>query len=467
MPTLRTWTALLTLALLGSPTGAQTPVPALPALTLDSYPSPMREAVARAYREANARPADAEAAGSLARLLHSWEQWEAAHQAYARAAALAPRALDWTYLDGCVLQRLARHEEAVARLRDALAISAGYLPARLKLAEALIDAGKLDESGRLFEALVEIPATQPQALFGLGRIAAARGRHEDAVSRLTRAVALFPEWGAAHYALALSLRTVGRRDEAQRAIERHAQFGARWPGLEDPLLAGVSALRDDARARLRRGLRLADDGDTAGAVAELEAALELDPSMAVAHEGLIKLYGRSQDWAKAEAHYRSAVAIGFNLADLHYDYGVLLGLQGKWEDAAEAYRRAVVVNPQHALAHNNLGQLFERERRFEAALEAYRRAVASQPTFRLARFNAGRALLALGRPREAIVELDALQQPRDAESPRYLFAMAVAHLRAGDKDEGVRWATEARQLAAVYGQHDLAAAIDQQLGSIR
>jgi hypothetical protein len=65
------------------------------------------------------------------------------------------------------------------------------------------------------------------------------------------------------------------------------------------------------------------------------------------------------------------------------------------------------------------------------------------------------------------VELDALQQPRDAESPRYLFAMAVAHIRAGNKDEGVRWATEARQLATVYGQDDLAAAIDQQLGSIR
>jgi len=461
--------AALLIALTFAPGAAAqaTSTPALPSLALETYPSRMREAVAGAYRDAKARPADPGAAGSLALLLHAWELWEAAHQAYARTAALAPRAFDWPYLDACVLQRLARHADAAARLREALAISAGYLPARVRLAEALLEAGQIDESRRLFEGLVETPASQPQALFGLGRIAAAEGRHEAAAALLTRALALFPEWGAAQYSLALSLRTLGRRDEAQRALERHARFGARWPAVEDAVLARVEALRDDAGARLRRGLKFADAGDSTSAIRELEAALELDPSLAVAHEGLIKLYARSKDWARAEAHYSAAVAMGFNLADLHYDYGVLLGLQEKWDLAADAYRRALAVNPQHALAHNNLGQLHERERRFDAALEAYRRAIDSQPTFRLARLNVGRALLALGRPGEAIVELQKLEQPRDAETPRYLFALSVAHVRAGNKDEGIRWATEAKRLASEYGQHELAATIEQQLGSIK
>ena len=459
--------ALLILSLLAPGAAAQTAAPALPHLALETYPSKMREAVAGAYREAQARPTDAAAAGSLAQLLHAWELWGAAHQAYTRTAALAPRAFDWPYLDACVLQRMARHADAVTRLEDALAISPGYLPARVRLAEALLETGQLDESKRLFEGLVETPASEPQALFGLGRIAASEGRHEAAVAYLTRALALFPEWGAAQYSLALSLRALARRDEAQRALERHARFGAQWPAIEDGVLARVDALRDDAGARLRRGIKIAGAGDAAGAIAELEAALERDPSLAVAHEGLVKLYGQAKDWPKAEAHYRAAVALGFNLADLHYDYGVLLGLQDKWDEAAEAYRRALAVNPQHALAHNNLGQVFERERRFDAALESYRRAIESQPTFRLARLNAGRALLALGRPREAIVELEKLDQPRDAESPRYLFALSVAHIRAGNKDDGIRWATEAKRLAAEYGQHELAASIEQQLGSLK
>lgn len=463
----RAGATLLILALLASAPAAQTAAPPLPRLPFDTYPSPMREAAAAAYRDADARPTDAGAAGSLARLLHAWEQWDAAHATYARAAALAPRVFDWPYLDACVLVRLARHGEAVARLKEALAISPGHLPARVKLAEALFETGNLDASKELFDGLVREPASEPQALYGLARIASAEGRHDAAVTLLTRALALYPEWGAANYALAVSLRALGRRDDAQRALERHAQFGPRWPGLEDRVLAGINGLRDDAGARLRRGRQLGDAGDVTGAIAEYEAALESDPSLALAHESLLKLYGRAGNWAKAEAHYRSAAAMGFNLAGLHYDYGVLLGLQEKWDLAADAYRSAIAVNPLHAEAHNNLGLILEHERQFDAALEAYRRAVSSRPTFRLARFNAGRALLALGRPRDAVAELEKLVQPRDAESARYLFALAVAHLRAGNREEGLKWGTEAKQAAADYGQPELAALIAKQLDAIK
>lgn len=460
--------SLLLLLLATIAQAAAAPIaPALPRLPLETYPPAMRSAVSRAYASAAARPDSADAAGALARLLHAWEQWDAAHEAYTRAAALAPRTLDWPYLDACVLQRLARQADAAARLKQALAIAPDYLPARIKLAESLYDAGNLAESRRLFEALGGEPAAEPAAHFGLGRLAAADGRHADAVVELQRAVELVPEWGAAHYALALSLRALGRRDEAQRELDLHAKYGAAWPGVEDRVLAAVQVLREDAGARLRRGLKRADAGDVAGAIEDHEAAVALDPSLAVAHENLIALYGRTGDWANAESHYRKAVALGFNLADVHYDYGVLLGLQQKWDESAEAYTQALAINPSHAQAHNNLGQIFERSRQFEAAFASYRRAIESQPTFRLAHFNAARALVALGRPAEAVAEFEQCASPRDAESPPCVFGLAVAHLRAGHKAEGLRFAAEAKQLAAKYGQADLAAAIEKELASIR
>lgn len=441
--------------------------PPLQTLPLSTYPPAMRAALSRADHEARMHPGDAAAVGALGRVLHAWEQWEPAHDAYARAAVLAPQVFDWPYLDACVLQRLARHDEATARLRRAVAIAPDYLPARVRLAESLLETGSRDESRSLFQSLLAEPAAEPAARFGLGRIAASEGRQEEAVTSFERALALFPEWGAAHYALALSLRALGRREEAQRAMQRHEQYGARWPAVEDRVLASVGSLRDDAAAQLKRAEALADAGDLAGAVAENEAALARDPSLAVAHERLVTQYGRLGNWEKADAHYREAVRSGFNLADVHYDYGVLLTLRGQWELAADAYRRACEVNPDHAQAHNNLGQILERTRQFEEALDQYRRAIASQPTFRLARFNAGRALVALGRPAEAVTELARITEPRDAESPRYLFALAVAHIRAGNRDEGIRWATDAKQLAAAYGQSELAAAIAKQLGSIK
>ena len=227
--------------------------PPLPRLALETFPAASREAISAAYRAAAARPTDGAASGALARLLHAWEQWDAAHDAYARARALAPRAFDWHYLDAVVLQRLVRHSEAVVRFRRALEISPDYLPARVKLAEALFEAGSLDESASLFEALSRDPATEPMGQFGLGRIAAVRGHHEEAITRLQRAVALSAQWGAAYYALALSYRAVGRRDDAQRALERHAQYGPAWPALDDRVLAGSDPSEMTPRRTSREG----------------------------------------------------------------------------------------------------------------------------------------------------------------------------------------------------------------------
>jgi hypothetical protein len=48
-----------------------------------------------------------------------------------------------------------------------------------------------------------------------------------------------------------------------------------------------------------------------------------------------------------------------------------------------------------------------------------------------------------------------------------LFALATAHARAGRREQAVKWATEARDLALRHGDTALAAAIEKDLKSIR
>lgn len=457
----------IALALASTPVFGQVVPPPLPKITVDEFPATARATLSRAHADAAARPSDAAAAGALGRLLHAWEQWDGAHQAYSRAIALAPSAFEWSYLDAVVLQRLARYDEAAERLELALAASPDYLPARMRLAESLLEAGDLVKSATRFQALLREPAAEPAAHVGLGRIATLEGRHADAIAHFQKAITLFPELGAAYYGLALSHRALGRTDDARLALAEHAKFGARWPALDDPVRDTLAALRDDAASTLQRGVRLAESGDMPGAIAAHEAALARDPSMVQAHTNLVSLYGRAGNFAKAEEHYRAAIALGGDLGDAHYDYGVLLGQQEKWDLAADVYRKALALNPAHAQARNNLGQLLERQRQFEAAASEYRHALESQPAFRLARFNLGRMLIALGRNEEAVVELSKLTEPRDSETPRYLFALSAAHLRTGKKDEAIKWATEARQLALQYGQQELAAIIDRDLAKLK
>jgi tetratricopeptide (TPR) repeat protein len=460
--------ALLLLILFPGPsTQAKGSLPPLPRLALETFPPASRDPVSRQYKEAVARPNDAAATGALGRLLQAWEQWDAAHAAYARARALAPATFEWHYLDAVLLQRLARQREAVDALRQALSVNADYLPAKLRLAEVLLDARDLEESRKLFEPLVAVTATEPAALVGLGRIAAAEGRHEDAVRAFERAVGLFPELGAAYYGLARSYRALGRAADAERAVSRHAQYGARWPRLDDPVLASVATLREDARATLQRGVALGEAGDVPGAIKAHTDALARDPSLVQAHANLVGLYGRAQDWAAAEEQYRAAIAKGFNNADMHYDHAVVLGLQGKWDAAEAAYRKALEVNPLHVQSRNNLGQILERRRDFDGAISEYRHAVEAQPTFRLARFNLGRMHLVKGDARQAVSEFEALRQPVDAETPRYLFALSTALVRAGSVADGRKLGAEAQNLAAQFGQTDLARAIAAELAKLK
>jgi tetratricopeptide (TPR) repeat protein len=435
-------------------------------LDLDSFPAAARDAIAGARRDAVARPDDADAVGRLAMVLHAWEQWQTAALVYDRARALAPQNADWSYLSAVVALRMGLAADAAATLDATVKMAPANLAAKTKLAEALLNAGDVARSAEVYQALARVPAAQPEAEYGLGRIAAMRGRWGEAIAHQQRACELFPEFGAAHYALALAYRNAGRVDDAQRELELHRRFGPRWPKIEDPLLARVHALKDDARASLDRGIKLGNEGRIEEAIAAHEEALAKAPDSAQTHANLISLYGRLERWADAEKHFNAVVALKSNLDEAYYNYGIVLSMQKRESEAAEALRQAIAVNPLHAQAHNNLGVLFERERRWEDAAGAYRRAVEGQPAFRLGRFNLGRMLIGLGRNDEAATELEKLLTPEDQESPRYVYALATAHLRAGRIDRGLEYAHHARRLAILHDQSALAAAIDKDLAAV-
>ena len=214
-------------------------------------------------------------------------------------------------------------------------------------------------------------------------------------------------------------------------------------------------------------MALADAGDVPGAIAAHEAALARDPSLARRTPTSSRSTAAPAICEGRGALPRGAARSACDLGEAHYDYGVLLGLQEKWDLAADAYRKALALNPAHAQAHNNLGQMLERSassRRRPRRVPAGRREPADVPAGAIQ----SRAHAAGARTHEeAIAELDKLSQPEDAETPRYMFALSAAHVRAGHRDEGIKWATEARRLALEYGQQELAAIIERELAKLK
>jgi tetratricopeptide (TPR) repeat protein len=455
--------AVLLLAAL--PAAAHGP-PELPKVPLAELPAAVRERVEEAYRRAQDQPATAAAAGELAMLLHAYDQVGLAEGAYLRARALEPGSFDWAYLSGLVQMRLGRQPAAIASLQEAVRLQPGAMAARVRLAEALLAAGELDGAAAQLRSLRDDRPSLPQVHYGLGRVEAARGGAAAAAGHYEEACRLFEPYGAAHYALALAYRDLGRDEDSRRHLQLYERHRLAAPPLEDPALERVLRLKTGAGAFLSEGVRLAGAGDLEGAVREHLKALERDGQLAQAHANLISLFGRLRRWNEAEEHYRAAIALAPGRAEAHYDYGVLLAEQGRRAEAAEAFRKALALSPRYAPAHNNLGLLLEAEGRIEDAAEHYRQAAAHQAGYRTARFNLGRALVALGRPREAAAEFRQILTPEDAETPRYLFALAAALVRAGELEEGLAYARQARDKAEALGQTALVASIERDIRAL-
>ena len=128
------------------------------------------------------------------------------------------------------------------------------------------------------------------------------------------------------------------REEARAALARAQEFGARWPAVDDPLIAQVRALRDDASANAERGLQRERQGDLPGAIQAYEAAVAVDPATIAARVNLIALYGRQQDWTKAAAHYDALISSGVAVpAEAHFNHGVCLAAQGRIDYATTSF----------------------------------------------------------------------------------------------------------------------------------
>jgi tetratricopeptide (TPR) repeat protein len=380
--------------------------PELPRLALDALPQGVRTSVQAAYDAARAHPRDAAVVGHLAMVLHAYEQYGAADDCYRIARQLAARSLEWTYLSGVVQAELGQHTAAVASLRQALSIDPDYLPARVRLAAELLHAGDLQPSYAEYEALVRDLPELALAHYGLGRVSSLRRDSKAASGHYQRAVDLAPEFGAAHYALALAYRDLDLSERARPHLDAYRRLGARRPVLRDPVMDRVRSMRETARDFLAEAARLGDAGRLEESIAMQVKALEADPRSAQAHVNLIALYGRTGRFDRAESHYRAAIELEGSLGEAHYNYGVLLASARRHEEAASAFRKTLTVDPFHAAAHNNLAALLAQERRFDEAAAHYRQALANDPQHATARFNLGRVLVLLGRPTEAIEQLE-------------------------------------------------------------
>jgi tetratricopeptide (TPR) repeat protein len=135
----------------------------------------------------------------------------------------------------------------------------------------------------------------------------AKGREEDGLARLRRAVELYPDFFAAHMLTASAHTKAGRLEEAEAALERAAKIDGR---SADALVA-----LGEVRRRLKK---------TAAAEESLGAALKLEEASWQAHLALGRLYLDTDRARLAAPHIGRALQLKPDFADGHLFAGNLL-----------------------------------------------------------------------------------------------------------------------------------------------
>jgi protein O-GlcNAc transferase len=263
-------------------------------------------------------------------------------------------------LEARAIERRRGHQAALARANDALA------------------AGRLDEAGGLFQALLDQDGRDAAAWHGLARVETARHLPDAAALALLAAIRHDGACAQYHYDLGTLLRHVHDPDGL---LESYLRLGARLPGSRtDPpgavpsagpttLDAAVAAWRQvTARPGVPAGvwLRL---GNLLLAAHRLPAALAAFQSALGAHPGDVRaltacatalewsgeseraamLYGHAcleaGDYGAAADHYRRAVGRPTAGGDAHAALARALNLAGRHQEAAEICRLALARFP--------------------------------------------------------------------------------------------------------------------------
>jgi predicted O-linked N-acetylglucosamine transferase (SPINDLY family) len=231
--------------------------------------------------------------------------------------------------------------------------------------------GKGERAETLCHAVLEVEPAHAGAINLLGVLAARRGNYEDAVSRISQAIALDGGDPDYRYNLGKVLELRGDADAAiasyREAIRLRPEHAEAWNNLAGLLLrqrrfeeAGqhaqralalqprsVGACNNQALAWLRLG-RVSESEEL------LRRALSLDPGCADTHLNLAVVLETRRNYDEAIEHLRRALALDAGLAEAYSNLGRILKHYGKLKDALALFRKAHALNPNLSGLYSNI-----------------------------------------------------------------------------------------------------------------
>lgn len=428
-------------------------------------------ALAKAQKEVEANPENAEARLSLSRLLMAQGNADAALVEIRKAIEIAPEKPYYYYALGQVLRAMGRFDEVISAAKKCIELDGGEPKYHLLLGVAFASSNLDNEALTVFEKAVSLAPANPDAQRAVGVQFAKMGKFEEAYPKLKKAVELDPKNMASLNALAACQFELGKQQDAIASFREAAKLD-----LADPLptinlakillkmnkpghavAAFCKALSIRDELEVKQGLKLAmeslaegeagmkdlqdgskiykGDADTLKNIASIltlsgkptwsteywERAIELKPEMAEAHYALGAILGKSGQIDKVFKHLEQATKLNPKYQQAFFALGSMQVEQGRAEAAIENLTKATELNPDDAAAYRNLGTALFAAKQFKSAIFASSKSIELEPGDASPRIILGRSLTALGKRSEAETALLKAIEISPDSSDAYLY----------------------------------------------
>jgi len=211
----------------------------------------------------------------------------------------------------------------------------------------------------------------------------------------------------------------------QQAIEQDPSYALAYVGLAD-----ATAL-------------LPEYGSTSTAEALPKAkqaalkALELDGTLAEAHDVLGLISDSNYEWSAAEQEYRRAIELKPEYPTAHHRYALLLATMGRVDEALAEIERARHLDPTSLIINSAATELLAEARQYDRAIQQAKKTLELDPGFWLARMHLAGAHIAQGKYAQAVAELEKLG-PSSAVPVIYNGFVGFAFAMSGQRVEAQR-----------------------------
>lgn len=389
-------------------------IPARPSLA--GWPPELESRLAAAENRSTSLLRSASGLADLARLYHANGFYHEALACYDGLQAQDPANAEWPHLQAVILAGFGQLDDALPRWQEASRLTPDYLPARVKLGDALAKANRWDEAVASYRGALAVDAHHPHALLGLARCAVARNDWNGARQTLQAAIDRHPDFIGALSLMVTVQNHLGNVIEASRL---QAVIGRReFTDIPDPWLdrildscydpyrlsiaaavAFFSGAKEQAFAWLERAIALAPDvgtyhrqlanllfqtGDFNRAREEFTRAVTLNPRDSEAWALLVELQNHLGDQAGVDRSLEVGLSHCPQSAALHHAYGRRLSAAGRNDDAIREFQTAQRLRPSEANAYIGLAMVLFRVNRIDEAVRELRGALVAQPGHTLA-----------------------------------------------------------------------------------